>query len=548
MATKKVFDYVIVGAGSSGAVLANRLSKKFKVCLIESGPDSRYNPFVQIPLAVGFLVSFNRFSNWCYNTTGQKNMGNRSIFWPRGKMLGGCSAMNGMVYQRGHARDYDMWAELGNKGWSFEDMLPYFKKLECWEPGLEENARNDAETERYHGFEGPVRVSEVPSPNPLAKLFVKSGKNVGLSITKDFNGREQEGVGLNQWTASGGLRCSTAKSYLSDDVRSRENLTIMTNTTVKRVIIDNAKRATGVEIVDSEGSTVCASREVILSGGAVNTPQMLLLSGIGPGEELAKHGISEVVSLPGVGQNLQDHLNLAITCRESSSLSYGLSHKSLHRWLMAPFELATQGKGMLTSTFAEGGGFARTNSNEDIPDIQFHFYPSKIKRQMDIKSILGHGYSLQICLLRPESRGRVTLQSADPKDAPRIDPNYLSDEKDMNVFVDGVKLARRILNAEPLVSHMAEEISPGPSVQSDDEIRQFVRENATTIFHPTGTCKMGLRTDPWAVVDADLRVHGVDGLRVVDCSIMPEIVGGNTNVPAIAIGEKASDAILRSAN
>eukprot|EP00939_MAST-03C_sp_MAST-3C-sp1_P002496 g2496.t1 len=545
----KVFDYVVVGGGSSGAVVANRLSKTHKVCLIEAGPDSKHNPFVQIPLAVGFLVSFNRFSNWCFDTTPQERLGGRSIFWPRGKMLGGCSALNGMVYQRGHPYDYDFWAELGNAGWSYQDMLPYFKKLECWEPGLLPDAPE--EDALYHGTEGPLRASSIPSPNPLAERFVEAGINAGLPFNRDFNGKTQEGVGLNQWTASRGLRCSTAKSYLSDDIRQRDNLTVLTNTSVRRVLLDGKEstqdlRAVGVELVDS-GDEIRATREVIMCGGAVNTPQMLMLSGIGPNEELAKHGIPSVRELPGVGKNLQDHLNLAITCKESSSLSYGLSPSSVHKWLLSPLQLATSGTGMLTSTFAEGGGFAKTNPTKEIPDIQFHFYPSKIKRQMQLSSILGHGFSLQICLLRPKSRGSVTLQSSDPKAAPLINPEYLTEDEDMQTFVDGVKLARRILGTDPLKDHVAEEMLPGADVQSDEDVKEFIRANATTIFHPTGTCKMGPRSDPTAVVDAELRVHGISGLRVVDCSIMPEIVGGNTNVPAVAIGEKASDMILSSA-
>lgn len=517
------------------------------MCLVEAGPDSARNPFVHVPLAVGFLVSYNPFSNWNYDTVSQKHLGNRPIFWPRGKMLGGSSSMNGMVYQRGHARDYDMWAELGNEGWSYQDMLPYFKKLECWEPGLGQPKSSD-DAMIYHGQDGPVRVSSVPSPNPLARLFVESGHNAGLPLNDDFNGADQEGVGLNQWTASKGFRCSTAAAYLSSDVRARSNLTVLTNSPVAKVTFADATSddpvATGVELADGSSTRISASREVILCGGAVNSPQILMHSGVGPSKELAKHGIETIRNVQGVGKNLQDHLNLAITCRESTSMSYGLSPGSVHRWLLSPFQLLFKGEGMLTSTFAEGGGFAKTRAEKDIPDIQFHFYPSKIKRQMEISSILGHGFSLQTCLLRPKSKGEVRLRSADPKVAPIIDPNYLDDEDDVQVFVDGFKLMRRILKTTPLSDHVAEELNPGPAVHTDEEIREFVRDNATTIFHPTGTCKMGTKDDPLAVVDEELKVRGVKRLRVVDASIMPEIVGANTNVPAIAIGEKGADLCL----
>jgi len=537
----RAFDYIVVGGGSSGAVLANRLSRLFKVCLVEAGPDSKWNPLVQIPLAVGFLVSFNRTSNWCFETVPQPKLNGRSVFWPRGKMLGGSSSMNGMVYQRGHPQDYDDWEAAGNAGWGYKGMLPYFKNSECWEPGI-----NGSEN-YFHGIKGPMRISAIPSPNPLADIFVKAGQEVGLPYNSDFNGQSQEGVGLNLWTGKRGLRCSTAAGYLSSSIRQRDNLDIHTSTVATKVVVNSKQRAVGVEVAPLNGgpaSVLNAEKEVILCGGTLNSAQLLMLSGIGPSDHLSSVGVPCIRDLPGVGKNLQDHLNIAVSCTEASTtLSYGLSPWSLHRWLLAPFQLVN-GKGMLTSTFAEGGGFAKTKSDEPIPDVQFHFYPSKIERKMTLKSILGHGFSLQTCHLRPRSRGHVRLRSANPRDSMFIDPAYLTEENDMLSLVDGVKLARKILATEAFKPIIGQEIKPGSNVVTDEELREFIRNNVTTIFHPCGTCKMGPSSDGMAVVDPSLRVYGIENLRVADCSIMPTVVGGNTNMPAVAIGEKAADLIV----
>jgi len=425
-------------------------------------------------------------------------------------------------------------------------MLPHFKNLEMWDPP--ERLKGDVDAAAYHGTDGPISCSNVPTPNPLANVFVEAGEQAGLQLNPDFNGATQEGVGLNQWTARGGLRCSTARGYLTDEVRNSGNLHIMTNSKAARVLTDEAgTKAIGVELIG--GEVVYAEGEVILCGGAVNSPQTLMLSGIGPADELSRHGIDTIVNSPGVGQNLQDHLNLAITCRESTSHSFGVSLASLHKWVLSPLQLL-QGRGMLTTTFAEGGGFARSTDDKHEADVQFHFYPSKIKRNLEISSILGHGFGLQTCLLRPESSGSIQLQSADPNVPPVIDPKYLSDKegRDMQVMVDGFKLARKILASPAFAAHYDSEIMPGAEVQSDEDIQEYIRDNITTIFHPAGTCKMGPESDPMAVVDERLRVRGVQGLRVVDCSIMPNIVSANTNVPAIAIGEKAAAMIIEDAS
>jgi len=542
--TSRAFDYIVVGGGSSGAVLANRLSRLFKVCLVEAGPDSKWNPLVQIPLAVGFLVSFNQTSNWCFETIPQRKLNGRSVFWPRGKMLGGSSSMNGMVYQRGHPQDYDDWEAAGNPGWGYKSLLPFFKNSECWEPGI-----NGSENS-FHGTKGPMRISAIPSPNPLAEIFVKAGEEVGLPYNSDFNGESQEGVGLNLWTGKRGLRCSTAAGYLSSSVRQRENLDILTSTIATKVLVNGKGRANGIEITPSKGgpsSVLHAEKEIVLCGGTLNSAQLLMLSGIGPSDQLSSVGVSCVRDLPGVGENLQDHLNIAVSCAEdSTTLSYGLSPWSLHRWIMAPFQLI-QGKGMLTSTFAEGGGFAKTTPDQPLPDVQFHFYPSKIERKMTLKSILGHGFSLQTCQLRPRSKGNVRLRSANPRESLLIDPAYLTDEDDMVTLVNGVKLARRILSTDAFKPVRGQELKPGSNVVTDEELREFIRNHVTTIFHPTGTCKMGPSSDSMAVVDPSLRVYGVENLRVADCSIMPTVVGGNTNMPAVAIGEKAADLIVNGA-
>lgn len=547
----KVFDHIIVGAGSSGAALAARLSEKAakRICLLEAGPsDSNllHSAFIKIPMMVGLMVMKNKHSNWNYNTTKQPGLKNRKIFQPRGKTLGGSSSLNGMVYQRGNPADYDEWESWGNMGWGYKDMLPYFRKMENCAAGANE----------FRAEGGPINVAFPPSINPLTHDFVKAGVEAGYPYQTDFNSggmADQEGIGLFEWTQKGGLRCSSSRGYLTTEVRNRPNLTILTGHHATKILLDG-KRAVGVQVKkgpNENSQDLECKGDIIISGGALNSPQLLMLSGIGPKQHLNSVGVGCVHDLQGVGEHLEDHLNLAVMTRESGSLSHNLSLGSMHRWAFSPLQLM-QGTGMLTTTFAEAGGFIHSSGTMDKAttrcDLQFHFYPSKIKRNMEMSSIIGHGYGVQLCLLRPKSQGTLRLQSSDPFQAPAIDPNYLANEDDLRVMVDGVRAARRIMAQPALAKHSGGEIVPGEAAQSQGELEDFVKEYATTIFHPTGTCKMGPAKDTMAVVDDTLRVHGLQHLRVADASIMPRIVGGNTNAPCMAIGEKAADMILRDSS
>lgn len=532
------YDYIIVGAGSAGCVLANRLSADpaVKVCLLEAGPVDK-SPFIRMPIGI-IAMMMSKVLNWQYFTEPQKHLNNRRLFWPRGKTLGGSSSSNAMVYTRGHAWDYDHWAALGNAGWSYAQVLPLFKRAENHERGAD----------AFHGVGGPLNVAELRSPNVLTGVYVNAAVQAGFVENKDFNGANQEGVSPYEVTQKNGERWSVARAYLHP-ILKRPNLTVITEARTSKVLLDG-KRARGVTFVKG-GKTVeiTATQEVILSGGAINSPQLLMLSGIGPVNELQKHGIAVQHALPGVGQNLQDHLDLMVVHKCTQPVSLGVSASNVLAQVKHLFNYLFQRKGPLTTNGAEGGGFVKSDAQQTIPDLQFHFAAVHLEdHARNLKSALstmfGHGYTLHVCDLRPKSRGTIGLKSADPTADARIEPNYLSHPADMKTMVKGVKAARKVLAAQAFDAYRGVEMFPGRHVQTDAQIEAFVREKAATIYHPVGTCKMG--HDAMAVVDDTLKVHGMQGLRVVDASIMPTLVGGNTNAPTVMIAEKASSMILAS--
>jgi len=519
------YDYVIVGAGSAGCVLANRLSAAGnEVLLLEAGnPDEKR----EIGIPAAFFELFRSDVDWGYETAPQPELNDRECYWPRGKTLGGSSSINAMIYARGQPADYDSWAAAGNDGWAYEDVLPYFKRAEHNERGSSE----------YHGTDGPRHVADHQSPNELSEAFVEAGQAVGLPHNEDFNADEQAGVGFYQVTQKDGGRHSAADAYLKP-VLDRPTLTATTGAQVTRVRFDG-REAVGVEYVqdgNSSPKSVDANEEVILSAGVINSPQLLMLSGVGPADHLADHGISVVHDLPGVGRNLQDHLHVKVNyaCEQPVSLEGADSLWNLLKYLLL-------NRGPLTSNVAEAGGFASVAGEGDRPDVQLHFGPSySVNHGFDNPA--GHGFWLGALCLRPESRGRITLRSDDPLAEPRIDPNYLSEEADLEILLDGLKLVREILQAEPFDDYRGREVSPGADVESDAELIEHIRETAHSLYHPVGTCKMG--DGDMAVVDDSLAVHGVDGLRVVDASIMPTVTSGNTDAPTTMIAEKAADDIL----
>ena len=535
-----MFDFVIVGAGSAGCVLANRLSEngRYKVCLLEAGGKNE-SALISTPVAMFTLIDHKKY-NWRFNSAPEPTQHNREIYCPRGKGLGGSSAINAMLYVRGHDEDYDRWAsEEGAEGWSFKEVLPYFKRAEHQERGASER----------HGVGGPLNVSDAPKMRSFNDLFIKAAEQLGYPVTDDFNGEQQEGVGYYQLTIKGGKRWCTANAYLRP-VMDRPNLTVITDAHASRIEWDE-NRAAGVTYLDSMGTLhrVDASREVILSGGSFASPQLLMLSGVGSEEELKPHHIAVKHELPGVGKNLQEHVDVTIlhNAKRYKGAPYGITLRQSIVDTPSSINYMLTGKGILQSHTGEAGGFFKSTEDKNIPDFQWTFLPAKMNDHgRDIKSLMSYGMTGHVTLLRPKSRGHVGLISSDPTAAPKIQLNMLSHPDDMKDMVVGVRKTRELMDSPVFSEYKTEELYPGDGCESDAAIEEFLRRKANHIYHPIGTCKMGI--DDMAVVDPQLRVHGLKGLRVVDASVMPSLIGGNTNAPTIMIAEKASDMILDAHN
>lgn len=525
--SSKGWDYIVIGAGSAGCVLANRLSENpdCRVLLLEAGgPD--WNPFIHIPGGLGKL--FGPRVNWRFYTAPQKNLDNREVWYPQGKTLGGSSAINAMIYIRCQKEDYDNWAALGNEGWSYDDVLPYFKKAED----------NDRLADDYHGQGGPLWVSDQLSPHPISRAFVRAMQQYGLPYNPDFNGETMYGAGFYQVTCRGGRRGSTAVTYLRP-VRRRKNLDIRTSARVLRLLVEKG-RTVGVEYdLGGESFREYASSEVLLSSGAINSPRLMLLSGIGPADELKDLGIDPVHDLPGVGKNLHDHICTNVHVQTKKPISYD-GHDKFPRDMVHGLQWLLYRSGPAASVIVEGGGFVQTKG-EDRPNLQIHVAPATVVRGGQT-TIPGNGFTVNSTFLRPRSRGTLTLRSADPADQPIVDPNYFDDAYDREMSIRSVREIRNILSQPAIRDMIDHERLPGGDAETDEQILAYARQYACCDYHPVGTCKMG--TDEMSVVDPNLRVHGLEKLRVIDSSIMPVLTSGNTNAPTIMIGERGADLIL----
>ena len=527
------FDYIIVGAGSAGCVLANRLSEdgKNSVLLLEAGPKDT-NLWIHVPLGYGKLFK-EKSVNWMYQTEPEPGLDGRTVFQPRGKVLGGSSSINGLLYVRGQHEDYDRWRQHGNSGWGYDDVLPYFKKAENQQRGADD----------FHGVGGPQPVSDLGHPDPLSAAFIAAAAETGIPVNPDFNGASQEGAGFFQTTTWRGRRASTAVAYLRP-AKARKNLHVETSALAQRVVFDGRR---AVAVVYRQAGVLRGARarkEIIVSGGAYNSPQLLQLSGVGPADLLRRHGIDVVLDAPGVGHDLQDHLQVRVVmrCAKRITLNDIVNHPV--RRIMAGAQYAAFRTGPLSIAAGTSGAFFKTSPRLATPDIQIHFLPFSTDK-MGEKLHSFSGFSASVCQLRPESRGSLRIASADPSAPPEIRINYLSTEVDRAANVEGLKILRKILRAPALSSYVVEEVDPGAKVSTDEELLDYCRRRGSTIYHPTSTCRMG--SDALAVVDQRLRLRGIEGLRVVDASIMPDLVSGNTNAAVIMIAEKASDMILQDA-